>query len=547
LVGILPLLEKSKDIFPTPKNEAPENISTEPNDGIKNPSSSESNRKNIKQRDKEITISYVLEQLECDILCLQETKLSRRKLTESLAILPHYESYYSFYHGHSQRSSMMGYSGVAVYVSKTTLPVAAAQNVVYSEFNPNCHGEKCIVESVPEPFSDISWKKLDSEGRIMMLDVVHFVLINVYCPNGTEDRWEFKVAFHEMLLYAIRKLIVVDQREVILLGDLNVTHREIDHADPFANLKKQDIELKKKYTQEELRIQFQQNPIRLWMDDLLNLGMIDAFRYFHPNQSDAYTCWNVLTDARRGNFGSRIDYILVSEGLKSYLLKCDILDQVLGSDHCPVMLELSEFPNSNMVRPKLPKLCSSNLPEFALPQPKISNWVTSPQLAEQRPRATADAQSPSKRKMSQPQIQIGKKRKETPVQLNLNQFFSKSKRFGLPAPSCGVPHAAKINTSNDIQETSAINQDALVDNAVEIDTKKAWKSIFSPTAPPTCSHGEACVSFVVNKKGPNNGRKFWICNRPVGPKSNLLSEFRCNFFVVGTFLYVLPLVVFVTR
>ncbi|XP_040009659.1 DNA-(apurinic or apyrimidinic site) lyase 2 isoform X2 [Xiphias gladius] len=304
-------------------------------------------------------------------------------LDERTAIVDGYNSYFSYSRGRS------GYSGVATYCKDSATPFAAEEGLTglltNHEGAVGCYGD-------PTEFSSEELQLLDNEGRaiitqhrIMCQDKVQTVtVINVYCPRADPEkpeRKQFKLQFYK-LLQCRAEAILKDGSHVIVLGDVNTSHRPIDHCDPS------DID------------GFDENPGRKWLNVFLHSGkleedrndeepdeesevastdpiyggkFVDTFRYFHPTRKNAFTCWSTLTGARQTNYGTRIDYIIADCQLaKEQFVAADIMPEVEGSDHCPVWGRLScpLLPSS-----KPPPLCTRYLPEFAGKQQKLSRFL----------------------------------------------------------------------------------------------------------------------------------------------------------------------------
>ena len=225
-----------------------------------------------------------------DILCFQETKAHPEQLDEGLRNPAGYYSYFD----HSKMRK--GYSGVAVF----------------SKIKP---------EKVEYGFGVPA---LDQEGRMLSLHFKDFVLLNGYFPNGGEDpaRLKYKLEFYDCFLKFIEKLRK-QGKSVIFCGDINTAHNEIDLARPKENSKHTGF----------LPIE------RAWLDLVVSKGYLDTFRHLHPEKVQ-YSWWDMKTFARDRNVGWRLDYFFISPGLLPRLKKAEILDSVLGSDHCPVALEL---------------------------------------------------------------------------------------------------------------------------------------------------------------------------------------------------------------
>jgi exodeoxyribonuclease-3 len=225
-----------------------------------------------------------------DILCLQEVKANIEQVEEPLRKLGYANSYWS-------SAVRKGYSGVATFVHPEPLSVSTGIDV----------------------------HEYDSEGRFVITEHGYFDLYNIYFPNGGSGdvRHNFKQKFlKDLNVHLSEKL--KKGRPVIVVGDYNVAHSEIDIYDPVRLAEESG------FLPEE----------RAWFDSFLKLGFIDTFRHFHPTEQHRYSWWSYRELARPTNRGWRIDYICVSKNLEKNLRSADVLDQVEGSDHCPVIAEL---------------------------------------------------------------------------------------------------------------------------------------------------------------------------------------------------------------
>ena len=223
-----------------------------------------------------------------DVLCVQEIKAHPEQLSTALREPTGYHAYW-----HS--AERKGYSGVATF---------ARQHVsVQNGFG------------VPE---------FDVEGRVLVSEHPGFTLINTYMPNGkrSPERLDYKMRFYVALLDYCDRLHAAGH-QLVVCGDVNTAHKEIDLARPKQNEKTSGF-----LPQE-----------RAWIDECLAHGFVDAFRVFHP-EPHQYTWWDYRTRARGRNIGWRIDYFLVSEGLVPRLKDCVIMAEVMGSDHCPIALDI---------------------------------------------------------------------------------------------------------------------------------------------------------------------------------------------------------------
>lgn len=223
-----------------------------------------------------------------DILCIQETKASEEQLEENLKNIDGYYSYFA-------SAEKKGYSGTAIY---TKLKPISVKFSGFSEF--------------------------DSEGRVLIAEYENFNLINCYFPNSQEagKRIDYKIEFCNKII-EISEEMIKNGKKVIICGDYNIAHKEIDLTNPKQNEKNPG------YLPEE----------RNWMEFFTNKGYIDTFRYFYPNEIK-YSWWSYRTRAREKNIGWRIDYFCVSDNMKLDIKNADILNEITGSDHCPVMLEI---------------------------------------------------------------------------------------------------------------------------------------------------------------------------------------------------------------
>ncbi|GAE02017.1 exodeoxyribonuclease III [Clostridium botulinum B str. Osaka05] len=224
-----------------------------------------------------------------DILCIQETKLQENQLEDNIKNIDGYYSYFSFAH-------KKGYSGVATYTKEEPISVK--------------HG--------------IGIERFDSEGRILITEFKDFILLNIYFPNGQrdEERLQYKLDFYEALFNYCDEL-VQEGKKLVICGDYNTAHNEIDLKNPKANEKASGF----------LRIE------RDWLDKIIERGYIDTFRNMNPDKIK-YSWWSYRFKARERNAGWRIDYHFVSNNLLDRVENTEILNEVYGSDHCPVMLEL---------------------------------------------------------------------------------------------------------------------------------------------------------------------------------------------------------------
>jgi len=227
-----------------------------------------------------------------DILCLQEIKISETTRKQTEFDFPDYEEYWN-------SAARPGYSGTAILIKQNSKILIDIKN-------------------------GFGIEKFDTEGRVQALETKNFYLLNIYFPNANQElsRLDYKMEFNEALLKYAKKL--EKKKPVIITGDFNVAHQEIDLARPKENVGSPG------FTPTE----------RSFMNKFLAAGFIDTFRELNGNKIQ-YSWWSFRSAARERNIGWRIDYFCVSDKLKKSLKKAYILDKQTGSDHAPVVLEIN--------------------------------------------------------------------------------------------------------------------------------------------------------------------------------------------------------------
>lgn len=224
-----------------------------------------------------------------DILCIQETKAHLSQLSYSITNIQNYHSYFC-------SGERKGYSGVAVYSKEKPKSLLTGFGI----------------------------KNFDNEGRIQIAEYPGFTLFNIYFPNGksSQERLKYKMDFYDAFYNYVNKLKEAGKK-IIICGDVNTAHKEIDIARPKEN------SVISGFLPEE----------RAWMDKFIENGFIDTFRIFNK-EPDNYSYWDIKTRARERNVGWRIDYFFISSNLKNNIKNAFILPEVMGSDHCPIGIEL---------------------------------------------------------------------------------------------------------------------------------------------------------------------------------------------------------------
>ncbi|GAA95421.1 uncharacterized protein L969DRAFT_92556 [Mixia osmundae IAM 14324] len=593
----------------------------------------------------------MLDLLGGDIVCLQETKITKDKIERSMACPDDYDAFFSSY----CRKPPKGYSGTAIYTKRAaTVPLQAEEGLtglsLSGEKDRDDLARQDRIGGYPTPaaveLSSFEMRDIDSEGRTTVVDLGLFVLINVYCPNETNsDRLTFKMAFNHLLDERVRQLIKLG-REVIVVGDLNICAQTIDHCDPEKRKAEQNLD------------DFQAHPARAWLSAFIGASgvMIDSTRFFHPTRTNMYTHWETKINARVTNYGTRLDYILVTPGLLPWIKAADIQAHVVGSDHCPVFIDfhpeislndgtkqsLWEAVNPGRERvdpvPDPPRMAARYYNSFAgtqsllktffvkkkdespvqartvtpLPAPemrrdastsRVSESPEAPTLASafatirsskperhatimieddddddeiaehpqprSRSTSTATAQSsrpPDKRPRSDSASRSQPPKKQLNVrngQSTLASFFAdpvsgktrrpesdtKKRRSTVPGsqsenldePSCSASTSQRASATASETAAQADGYERLPLQDSDPQAASQWNALFSPLAVPLCKmHKEPCTLWTVNKPGPNKGRKFYLCSRPVGQgheeaasknKNVILNpDYRCNHF-----------------
>lgn len=225
-----------------------------------------------------------------DIICIQETKIQVDKLTEELKNIKGYNVFFSF-------AEKKGYSGVATYTKEEPISVKYGMGI----------------------------ERFDSEGRILETEFKNFILLNIYFPNGQrdEERLNYKLQFYDALLEYCNEL-VNKGKKLLICGDYNTAHTAMDIKNAKAN----------ENTSGYLPIE------RAWLDKFISNGYSDTYRVLNPELVE-YSWWSYRFNARANNTGWRIDYHFVSNNLLPQVIKSTILPEIMGSDHCPIMIEIT--------------------------------------------------------------------------------------------------------------------------------------------------------------------------------------------------------------
>ena len=228
----------------------------------------------------------IFKELNADMFCIQESKLQEGQISLEL----------EGYHQYWNYAIKTGYSGTAIFTRREPMSVAYG----------------------------IGIEEHDQEGRVITLEFAEFYLVTVYTPNSQSElaRLDYRMRWEDAFLSYLKGL--EEKKPIVFCGDLNVAHKEIDLKNPKTNRKNAG------FTDEE----------RGKFSTLLGQGFIDTYRYFYPDQEGIYSWWSYRFQARKKNAGWRIDYFCVSESLKEKLVDAKIHTEIMGSDHCPVELDI---------------------------------------------------------------------------------------------------------------------------------------------------------------------------------------------------------------
>lgn len=540
-------------------------------------------------------IKSFLDKLEADIICFQETKVTKDQIESELALVDGYSSYFSF------SQTRQGYSGVATYCNAKSTPVRAQEGLF--NFAEKSAGIGVIGHygDLMSIFAEDRLHELDKEGRTVITQHKYFdsssnknencTIINVYCPRADPEKPErqvFKMDFYKVLQERANG-ILKSGSHVIICGDINTSHRRIDHCNP------DDPE------------SFYENPCREWMDGILfNKGdysalkmvdipcsfskcsevnipgsydlicddldtgvnkncdkgnevpeidvnnlqksnhnnncadFVDTFRFFFPNRKEAFTCWNTMKSCRETNYGTRIDYIFANSDFHvKHIKMCDILPEVYGSDHCPVkaVIEIDMIPET-----KCPPCCTKYMPEFGGRQQTLSKFFSRSDKSSQQVNLQEKSKTSTSVFFSKPSLSNTRKRKIEKGKTNESKTKQTKLSFFNKYSSARVETDSKTAGFKPRLINSFVNQKAnpklefmpkIEKNAskkASNETSKFWKSVLKgPEPPPLCTgHDEPCFLRTVKKEGPNMGKEFYCCRRPEGHKTN--PEARCPFF-----------------
>ena len=459
-----------------------------------------------------LNFSEFLNSFNSEIICFQEHKTNlANKLSHDLSYPKGYAAFYAF----PRIPKKIGYSGVVTFVKEESpwMPIAW-----YDGFSGVNDKRRVPLHDSPllnSNFTSTELTELDSEGRCIITDHFHFILLNIYFPNDSgPERTEFREKFHKAIRFRCLDLIKEHKKSLIILGDINIVYHPFDHCEYAKLFKSNYLNIKEYFNHDRednlILKEFYSNPMRKWLANWLYNsplsiehpeGWLDCFRVIHPfeeEDQEKYTCWNTQISARGTNYGTRIDTIFTSGPLflqsNIILEDCDIFPKVMGSDHCPVMARFSfpeTFKEINETVLFDCKLTKGNIP------------------------AT-----------------FGR----------LDSFFMTKKRGVVvvvedDAEVGTLKSKTKISDFFGVSKEVVTTSEAAVQLTVEVNSEIATTpsshplvSLFNRPVPvPLCpSHRQPCKLSKVKKPGPNQGRSFYSCARPGGAKDD--PKARCDYF-----------------
>eukprot|EP01083_Nonionella_stella_P012269 34804_1 len=459
--------------------------------------------------EKKDRLHRMLDYFESDILCFQETKITRDKLSTEIASIDGYISFYSFC------NTRNGYSGVSTYIreSQTYLQPIKAQDGFTGILKSNDLSRSNLItpnellSALKQSFTESRLKALDNEGRCLITQHQHFLLFNIYFPNGngSEDRLKFKSDYHECIKIVIRYFITHKQN-VIVVGDFNAKYQMIDSCDPGDPSEFYE----RKSTQW----------FRYLVSDKDGLQMVDTMQYMHPDfaalSKKPYTCWDTYTFARDSNYGTRIDYIVINKEMMNQDVKlsdANVMQSVKGSDHCPVFCTC-QMPDLKGKTPAvaIPKLANRFMPEFSGKQTTLKAFFTTAKPKDRKRKLN---------QISKPLLSSGIAKKKQKLNhgnandiIPANLWICEMCTFhnAIQSKQCEMCQNVKIKSCSS--------------------SSKQWQALFGKKKPkpiPLCSgHDEKCSLRTVTKKGANRGKKFYCCARGKGDPKNPNSQ--CGFF-----------------
>jgi AP endonuclease-2 len=456
------------------------------------------------------TFTDTLNALDSDIICFQEIKCSKATIPTEYTYSKDHNIFYSL--------SQKGYSGVGTYCSKNIKIIAAEVGL-----SGLCENNMGCIEELHNSFTIEELASFDIEGRVVITDHQSFILFNVYFPCHSEGRLEYKLKFQKAVQVRVNSFIK-SGREVILVGDVNIAHRAIDHCDPMLSNKENQIS------------NFDELVTRKWFNGWLaneksvdsEQTMIDSFRYMHSTRKNAFTCWNTKINARPANYGTRIDYCLVSKNLKERIKSSDISPEIMGSDHCPIYIELlndhiqSVFESD--LKKKMPKACTRYWDNFGGRQMTMDRFL----VKKSDLKVGSDSLKPKLGKvMKQKSIKTFIRANNEKIVKNIIDLTKEKEPAGSSSVTLSATESELATATTKSIENIQTSNDTFLNSTLENQqkAKQSWGEIMKPKTVPNCLHQKPCV-ITRCLKGVNKNKSFYQCSLmvAVGPKG------KCNFF-----------------
>ncbi|KKA27291.1 hypothetical protein TD95_003138 [Thielaviopsis punctulata] len=528
--------------------------------------------------------------LESDIVVLQECKIQRKDLTDEMVLVPGWDAYFSL------PLHKKGYAGVAIYTrTSRCAPLHAEEGltgVLPSPAGPPYHALPNAIGGYPTASqlccladAGLDAAALDAEGRCVLLQFPGFVLMGVYAPAQRDAaRAGFREAFFAVLDTRVRNLRALGH-EVVLVGDLNVSRDVRDSCGVVEALRREGVGVTE-FMAAAVRRGFNQMVFNGRVDGPRDVGreqpvLWDECRERWAERDGMYTCWDTRRNTRPANNGSRIDYVLCSSGVHAWVVAADIQPGLMGSDHCPVFLELGARVQCNGVERRIEELvnpagrvdartgeiktwtlkdaCGLSarlMPEFAgrrnirdmflrgskktgIGKGDVQSAGTgayeAPQTDEKEAGKRGSAAAPAVKRPAASAAfaaPTAKKARASPkktgvldARQNTLRGFLKPRASG-GGPSTSSPREETTETraiteaSTRAKESTNANPAVTIDNERVFDpiqAKESWTGLLGKRTVPLCEHDEPCMSLRTKKPGVNLGRSFFMCARPLGP------------------------------
>lgn len=468
-------------------------------------------------------LATMLGTLEADVACFQETKILLLDMPRELAVVPGYTAVFTSARGRP------GYAGVAFYV-KSSMRIYKAEEGLTGWLRPAPGREPYRLDPAtsvcPEMYADLSEHEglqIDVQNRVLTLDLGACVVIGLYCPADSQGNMsEYKETFFALLDLRVHRLRA-QGRQVVVMGDLNVAREPLDSA-PLVE------ELTRLRQPVDRDAWLYANPPRAIVNNwVLRDGFVDTGRALHPTRARMFSCWDQQKNCRPANFGSRIDYVLCSEGLRC--TAADVLSELVGSDHCPIYADLDLGPLLPQRGHPLPPLAQRVVDKF----PKSMDFF----LKRKRDPGEAPGEAPGPSAKRSP-TQEDPPREQTsaspgvasiaPTSSTTNAGDSTPIAGNMPNTSSALAKpTSSVSSSSAAKRASKVAKQGSV--AAMFGAKSSqWQAVDKKKAPPLCMHGEPCILMRSNKP-PRKGESFWVCGRPSGGKINSGMEYRCKTFI----------------